>query len=123
VVNVLIVGDDHEASHRLADILAATGHTTRVAGNGFEGLRAVASDPPDVILLDVEVPSLDGVEMAEALAVRLAGKAPIPMVLISASRHLARIAGLVGTPHYLRKPFGITQVIGAVNEALDARPR
>ena len=122
-MNILIVDDDHDASHRLADILAATGHLTRVAGNGFEGLQAVASDPPDIILLDVEMPLLDGPEMVEALAVRRAGKAAIPIVLISASRHLERIARVVGTPHYLRKPFGIRQVISLVDEALNARPR
>lgn len=123
LLNILIVDDDHELSRRLADILAATGHVTRVARNGFEGLREVASDPPDIILLDVEMPILDGVEMAEALAVRRAGKPSIPIVLISATRHLERIAGLVGTPYYLRKPFGISQVISLVNRALDARPR
>ena len=123
LVNILIVDDDHEVSHRLADILAATGHLTRVAGNGFEGLREVASDPPDIILLDVEMPILDGLEMAEALAVRQAGKPSIPIVLISASRHLERLAGLVGTPYYLRKPFGISQVTSLVRKALDARPR
>ena len=123
MVNILIVDDDHEVSHRLADILAATGHLTRVAGNGFEGLREVASDPPDIILLDVEMPIIDGLEMAEALAVRREGKPSIPIVLISASRHLERIAGLVGTPYYLRKPFGISQVTSLVRKALDARPR
>jgi CheY-like chemotaxis protein len=121
LVNILIVDDDREGSYRLADILAATGHSTRVAGNGFEGLQEVASDPPDIILLDVEMPILNGPEMAEALAMRRAGKPTIPIVLISSSRHLERIAGSVGTPYYLRKPFGITQVIGVVNEALDAR--
>jgi CheY-like chemotaxis protein len=119
-MNILIVDDDHEVSHRLADVLAASGHQTRIAGNGFEGLQAVASDPPDIILLDVEMPILDGPEMAEALAVRRAGKPPIPIVLISASRHLERIAGVVGTPFYLKKPFGIRQAISLVNEALDA---
>lgn len=120
-MNILIVDDDQEDSNRLADVLAATGHSPRVAGNGVEGLQEVASDPPDIILLDVEMPILDGPEMVEALAVRRAGKPTIPIILISASRHLERIARSVGTRYYLRKPFGITQVISLVNEALDAR--
>jgi CheY-like chemotaxis protein len=121
--NVLIVDDDRESSHRLADVLAATGHLTRVAANGVEGLREVERDPPDVILLDVEMPVLDGAEIAQALAVGRAGKASIPIVLISASRHLEEIADLVGTPYFLRKPFGIRQAISLVNDALEARPR
>jgi len=118
LISVLIVDDDREGAHRLADFLAASGHTTRVAANGLEGLREVESDPPDVILLDVEMPVLDGPEMAEALAVRRAGKTSIPIVLISGSRHLERIAGMVGTPYFLRKPFGISQAIRMVNQAL-----
>lgn len=122
-MNILIVDDDREGSHRLADILAVAGHMTRVAGSGFESLQEVASDPPDIILLDVGMPILDGAEMARALAVRRAGKPSIPIVLISESRNVERIAGAVGTPYYLKKPFGISQVIGLVNRALDAGPR
>lgn len=120
-VDVLIIDDDREASHRLADFLAATGHTTRIAARGVEGLREVESDPPDVIVLDMEMPVRDGPETAEAIALRSAGKRSIPIVLISASRHLERIAGVVGTPYYLRKPFGISHAIRLVNEALQGR--
>ena len=121
--NVLIVDDDRDESYRLADVLAASGHMTRVAANGVDGLREVERDPPDVIVLDVETSASAGAEMAEALAGRRAGKRSIPIVLISASRHLEQFAGLVGTPYYLRKPFGIWQAITLVNEALAARAR
>jgi CheY-like chemotaxis protein len=120
--DVLIVDHDSEAARRLADVLAATGHMTRIAPSGLEGLRELESDPPDLILLDVEARAVDGLDMAEALTAR-AGKASIPIVVISASRQLEKIAELVGTPHYLRKPFGIRQAISLVNEALDAQPR
>ncbi len=120
LINVLIVDDDRDGSHLLADVLAASGHTTRVAANGLEGLQEVERDPPDVILLDVDMPILDGPEMAEALAVRRAGKTSIPIVLISGSQHLESIAGVVGTPYFLRKPFGISQAIRMVNQALQA---
>jgi CheY-like chemotaxis protein len=116
-MDVLIVDDDREAAHRLANFLAATGHTTRVAANGVEGLREMESDPPDVILLGVEMPLLDGPEMAEALVVRRAGKAAIPIVVMSASRHLEEIASTVGTPYFLKKPFAISQAIKMVRRA------
>ena len=60
--------------------------------------------------------------MTEALTAR-AGKASIPVVVMSGSRQLEKIAELVGTPYYLRKPFGIRQAISLVNEALDVGPR
>lgn len=122
-MNILIVDDDHEASDRLAKGLTANGYASRVAANGVEGLQKIASAPPDLILLDVEMPILDGPGMAEALEVRREGQRPIPIVLISGSRYLERIARVVGTPHFLRKPFEIGQVISLVNEALEGRPR
>jgi hypothetical protein len=59
--------------------------------------------------------------MAEAVALCSAGKRPIPIVLISPSRHLERIASAVGTPYYLKRPFGISQAIRLVNVALRER--
>ena len=122
-MNVLIIDDDRDASDRLADFLAASGHTTWVAANGLEARREVETDPPDVILLNLETPLLENSEMAQALAAGHAGKAAIPIVLISASQHLARIADVVGTPYYLSKPFGISDAIRMVNEALQVSPR
>jgi DNA-binding NtrC family response regulator len=122
LADILIVDDDNEASDRLANILAAAGHLTRVASNGLEGLQQLATDPPDIVLLDVEVPLLEVPGMTDALAVQRAGNRSIPVVLMSASRHLEKIAGSIGTPYYLKKPFGIGQVIGLVKEAIDARP-
>ena len=121
-MNILIVDDDHDASHRLADILAATGHLTRVAGNGFEGLQAVARRPPGHHLARCRDAASRRPGNGRG-ARRPARKGSIPIVLISASRHLERIARVVGTPYYLRKPFGIRQVICLVDEALNPRPR
>ena len=94
-----------------------------MAANGVEGLRQVAEELPDLILLDIEMPILDGPGMAEALAIQRVGQPQIPIVLVSAGRQIRQIAGLVGTPHYLKKPFSTGQMIEIVSEALGARRR
>jgi CheY-like chemotaxis protein len=121
--NILIVDDDLEIANRLKDIFVPAGYATRVARNGLEGLQEATRGPPDIILLDVEMPILDGPGMAEALAIQRAGQPSIPIVLISASSRLQKIAEWVGTPFFLRKPFGTGQIIDLVNEALGARRR
>lgn len=118
MANILIVDDSLEGPNRLADILAAAGHAPRVAGTRFEVLREVARDPPDVILLDVETPVVEGAGLVEAVGASRIGQPPIPIVLLSASRHLATIAGTLGPAYYLRKPFGIQQVIRIVDRAV-----
>ncbi len=123
MLSVLIVDDDIEIAHRLEELFAVAGYVTRVAHNGVEGLHEATKDPPDIILLDVEMPILDGPGMSEALAIQRAGQPAIPIVLISASSRLQKIAEWVGTPFFLNKPFGISQILGMVNNALKARRR
>ena len=123
MANILIVEDDLETADALAELLTPAGHVTRTACNGVEGLRMVAERLPDLILLDVEMPILDGPGMAEALAIQRVGQPRIPMVLVSGARNLQKIAAWVGTAHYLRKPVSVDQILAIVNRALDGRGR
>jgi CheY-like chemotaxis protein len=86
LANILIVEDDPEIADAVAALLTPAGHVTRTARNGVEGLRMVAEQPPDLILLDVEMPILDGPRMAEALAMQRAGLPRMPIVIVSAAR-------------------------------------
>ncbi len=123
MANILIVEDDLETADALAELLTPAGHVTRTACNGVEGLRMVAERLPDLILLDVEMPILDGPGMAEALAIQRVGQPRIPIVLVSGARNLQKIAAWVGTAHYLRKPVSVDQMLAIVNRALDWRGR
>ena len=118
LANILIVEDDLEIADAVAELLTPAGHTTRTACNGVEGLRMVAERHPDLILLDIEMPILDGPGMVEALVLQRGGQPPIPIVLVSAAHNIRKIAGWVGTPHYLKKPFSVDQMIEVVNLAL-----
>ncbi len=123
MANILIVEDDLEIAEAVAELLTPAGHITRTACNGVEGLRMVAEGLPDLILLDVEMPILDGPGMVEALMIQRTGQAPIPIVLVSAARNIEKIAGWVGTAQYLKKPFSVEKMIEIVDLALDSRRR
>jgi two-component system, OmpR family, response regulator PrrA len=103
--NILIVDDDIEIAEAVSELLTGAGHATRIARDGAAGLRQVADEAPDLILLDVEMPVLDGPGMARALAAQRAGQHPIPIVLVSAARDVRTIAGSVGALQFLKKPF------------------
>lgn len=123
MANILIVEDDLETAGAVAELLTPAGHVTRTACNGVEGLRMVAERIPDLILLDVEMPILDGPGMAETLASERAGQPRIPIVLVSGARNIQKIAAWVGTAHYLRKPFSVEQMLAIVNRTLAWRGR
>src|SRR5277367_6317924 len=105
MADLLIVDDDCDFADLLADVLLAEGHQIRLARNGRDGLDAVLARAPAVILLDVEMPTLTGPEMAYTLFLANAANAKIPIVLTSAVSDLAQLAGVVGTPYFLAKPY------------------
>lgn len=101
---VLIV-DDNEQNLRLArDVLQAAGLRTREAETGAEALALAAEHVPDVILMDLRLPDMDGAEVARAIADE-ARTAHIPVVVLSA----LRLEGELGPPFagYIDKPIAI----------------
>jgi two-component system CheB/CheR fusion protein len=69
---VLVVDDNRDAADTLALILELTGHAVRTAADGPAGLRAAAEFRPDVVLLDIGMPGMDGYEVARRLRADLA---------------------------------------------------
>ena len=116
--SILIVEDDLEIAEALADLLAFAGHRTRTARNGVEGLEKIAEEDPDLILLDVEMPILDGPGMAAELALKIGGTPGIPIILISGSVDLAATAARAKIPHHLAKPFEADAVVALVQRVL-----
>ena len=116
--SILIVEDDIDIAEAIGEHLASAGHRVRIAYNGAEGLRKVADELPDLILLDVEMPVLDGPGMAESLATERAGQVQIAVVLISAATTLESLARSIGTPYYLRKPFRTERLVALVDQVL-----
>jgi len=107
---VLVVDDEDNICALLAAALRLTGYDVRVATKGHEALAVAAEFDPDLVVLDVMLPDLDGLQVAERL--RGSGR-PVPVLFLSA-RDTAedRISGLtVGGDDYLGKPFNLEELV------------
>lgn len=122
VARILIVDDDADLALTLGDLLELHGHATRTAFNGEEALQAMTTgDLPDVILLDVEMPVMDGPSMAYTLLVRDAGCELIPIVLSSGYADMELVAERIGTPYRVRKPCTVEELTSVIERALSER--
>jgi two-component system, OmpR family, response regulator MprA len=107
---VLVVDDDPPLRRMLARTLAAEGYEVTVAGDGGAAMVSVERAVPDVIVLDVAMPGLDGLTVAR----RLRGKGlPTPILMLTARDAVPdRVAGLeAGADDYLVKPFAVQELI------------
>ncbi len=107
---VLVVDDDPPLRRMLARTLAAEGYDVTVAGDGGAAMVSVERAVPDVIVLDVAMPGLDGLTVAR----RLRGKGlPTPILMLTARDAVPdRVAGLeAGADDYLVKPFAVQELI------------
>jgi two-component system, OmpR family, response regulator len=107
---VLVVDDEASICALLSATLRLTGFDVRVAGGGREALVAAAEWVPDLVVLDVMMPDLDGFEVAQRL--RAAGR-PVPVLFLTARDSVEdRISGLtVGADDYVAKPFSLEEVV------------
>lgn len=90
------------------------------ARSGQEALRVVASTTPDVVLLDVYLPDLSGIQVLERLR---AAEHPVDVVMITAARDAATVAKAMrfGAVHYLIKPFGVADLAERLRQVAEAR--
>ena len=116
---VLVVDDDPDILDAICDILEVERYRVSRARNGAEALQRVDDERPDVILLDLMMPVMDGVTFAHVLHQRPAVR-DIPILVISADGNPQRAAS-VGARGYLAKPFDIDALLGHV-VALAGRP-
>ncbi|MDR9751670.1 EAL domain-containing protein [Pseudomonas sp. SZMC_28357] len=102
---LLIVDDETHVRKLLQMLLQNQGYQTQTAGSGEEALELVAQRPPDLILLDIMMPGMDGYEVARQLKSDKA-TSNIPIIMLSAlGEHSARISGLeAGAEDFLSKP-------------------
>jgi two-component system response regulator PrrA len=118
---VLVVDDDAAIRRSLARGLRLNGFQVRTAESGEEALSAVREAPPDVLVLDVAMPGVTGIEVCATL--REAGL-DLPILMLSALDETAdRIAGLqAGGDDYLVKPFALQELVLRLQALLRRRP-
>jgi DNA-binding response OmpR family regulator len=116
---VLVVDDDPDVRASLRDVLGDNGYLVTEAATGHEAMKFFARDQPDVVLLDLGLPDVSGldvlIEMTEASST--------PVIVISGrSGETDRVVGLdLGADDYIAKPFGARELVARVNAALRRR--
>jgi two-component system KDP operon response regulator KdpE len=113
---VLVIDDERAIRRFLQTALTAQGYTVEEAVNGQEGIAAVATLRPDVILLDLGLPDMDGVTVAQ----RIREWSPIPIIVLSVrEKEGDKIAALdAGADDYLTKPFGVGELMARMRVAM-----
>jgi DNA-binding response OmpR family regulator len=121
---ILIVDDKPELAGLMADLLADAGYETRTADGGRAALAGVQADPPDLLLLDAQMPDLDGFAVASTLKADPA-TAAIPIIMVSANEGRgSRVVGLEsGAEDYLGKPVDPAELLAKIRNLLRLRER
>jgi two-component system alkaline phosphatase synthesis response regulator PhoP len=116
---ILVVDDEPDMIELISFNLKAEGFGVFTAATGPEALNQARAVLPDLIVLDLMLPDLDGVAVCEILH-RLPSTAPIPIIIVTAwSSELARIIGLEsGAEDYLTKPFSPRELVLRIKNAL-----
>jgi two-component system OmpR family response regulator len=113
---ILVVDDDPNLREVVRYALARQGHVVREADNGAAALRALAAGPVDLVVLDVVMPELDGIDTCREI--RRTSRVPIVM-LSSRDEELDRVLGLeIGADDYLTKPFSTRELVARVKAVL-----
>jgi two-component system, OmpR family, KDP operon response regulator KdpE len=118
---VLVIDDEPQILRFLRPALEATGYEALPAMTGAEGLRLAAGRAPDVILLDLGLPDLDGQEVLR----RLRAFSDVPVIVLSArDREAEKITALDGgADDYVEKPFGVGELLARIRAAIRHRLR
>jgi two-component system KDP operon response regulator KdpE len=116
VSRVLVVDDEPQIRRALAINLRARGYEVDLASTGEEALEQAAQRHPDVVILDLGLPGVDGIQVIRGLR----GWSPVPIIVLSVREQEAdKVAALdAGADDYVTKPFGINELLARLRAAV-----
>jgi DNA-binding response OmpR family regulator len=119
MARILIVDDEPEIIRLVADYLAAAGFTVATARNGEDALARSRGDAPDLVILDLGLPGMDGLDVARALR----RTSDVPIIMLTArDDETDKLIGLeLGADDYVTKPFSPREVVARVRAVLRRR--
>ncbi len=114
--HILIIDDEPQILRALKTILAANHYRISTAVTGEDGIALAVSQPPDIIILDLSLPDLDGIQVCE----QIREWSRIPIIVLSVrEKEKDKVAALdAGADDYLTKPFGIEELLARIRVAL-----
>ncbi len=115
-LKILIIDDDRTLSEAVARALENAGFQAAIAGTAGEGWRRIEADKPDLVILDLNLPDIDGIELCRDLR----RDTDIPVIMLTArADETDRVVGLeVGADDYVTKPFSLKELIARVRAVL-----
>ncbi len=117
---ILVVDDEASVLEALADILTDSGYQVECAASGSEGLQKIETINPDVVLLDIRMPDIDGIKVLE-LVKRRGDRTPIILITAYGSTQTTIEAMKLGAFDYLMKPLKISDLLDVVKKAVEVK--
>ena len=122
MADVLIVEDEQSLLHTLRYNLSRAGHDVRLCTDGGRALEIVRENPPDLMLLDLMLPGLDGLEICRVLRREVSNPtlSQLPILILTArDGEIDKVVGLeVGADDYMTKPFSMHELLARVKALL-----
>jgi CheY-like chemotaxis protein len=109
---ILVVEDDDNIRELVDLVLSGAGYEVHTASDGAAALQVVGTTPPDLVLLDMRMPVMDGWEFARRYRAR--PEPPAPIVVLTAARDAAQRAQEIHATGYLGKPFNVQELLTLV---------
>ncbi len=116
---ILVVDDDAQLRHSFEKLLTAEGHTVRTGATGEAGLEGVKTKVPDLVIMDVRLPGMDGLETFQAMH-EIEPKLPVIIMTAFGTTDTAIEATKLGAYDYVLKPFEIPEMLVTIEKALEA---
>jgi two-component system, NtrC family, nitrogen regulation response regulator NtrX len=118
--SILIVDDETSILKSLSGILSDEGFETITASNGYEALKILDTESPDLVLLDIWMPGIDGIDTLKEIK-KIQPATPVVMITGHGTIETAVNATKIGAFDFIEKPISIDKVIVAINNALNFR--
>ena len=123
-MDILIVEDEREIAEIIQECLEAEGFSCRTCYDGYSALEALSAQQPDLIILDIRLPGIDGLEVCTQIRQQQVASDPYILMLTSRGEEIDRIIGLsTGADDYYVKPFSPRELVARVRALLRRRLR
>jgi CheY-like chemotaxis protein len=117
---ILVVDDDRDACDLIATVLGQAGYAVEVAVDGFEALATMAACRPDLVLTDLQMPGMNGIELIRRIHA-VDGSVPVVLTTGAETRDLCTAANAYGAVACLTKPINLDELLWTIDCALAIR--